>query len=63
MNEFLKDIAPVLPMISVGIVILLATRKHKAWSELTAKGKKSRIAFLSAAVFLTVTGVLLAVHF
>jgi len=60
MNEFLKDIAPVLPMISVVIVILIAARKHKAWSELTAKKKMSRIALLSAAVLLTVAGVLIA---
>jgi hypothetical protein len=60
MKEFLRHIAPVISMISLAIVILIATRKHKPWSELTAKEKMSRIALVSAGFLLPVAGVVIA---
>ncbi|MCX6600226.1 MAG: hypothetical protein NT025_01515 [bacterium] len=50
-----------IPMISVFIVILIATRKqHKPWSELTAKQKITTIGLVSAGALLFVAAVVVA---
>ena len=60
MKEFLRHIAPVISMISLAIVILIATRKHKPWSELTAKQKITTIGLVSAGALLFVAAVVVA---